>query len=885
MLDKKSFDHWFERLGLSEATREVIEHIRSSPPSRRVESNGKNCSGNYPSQKMRGTIQFESHRNELARIYELEHDPDVLEYYDQPPSIELDYLSKNGRRNRHPYTPDLFIIRKDSAGWEECKTAQELAKLVEDSPHRYQRGNDNQWICPPGEAYAAKYGLFFHVWSDAQISWTLQRNFRWLEDYLGLDGLKVDGEVSQAVLALVTDKQGITLAELLQQADPDDINTLIATSQLYVDLEAAPLAEPDRVQVFSDQVTALAYQRATEVAISSYSNVQLISVTVGTSLVWDSEPCKIVNTGASTTALLRADGKCVELLNAEFENLIQRGKIIATTGIEDTTRQDKIQEILRRARPEDIAEANRRYEQIQPYLGSDASPTPSSTIRRWRIQYRQAEATYGSGYIGLLPNHYAKGNRSRKLDEPVRKLIAKFIEEHYETLKHRRPWRVYQSLVLACEAHEPKLNPPSSKTFYAEIKRRSGREQTEKREGRRAAIQERPVYLELELTTPRHGDRPFEIVHIDHTLLDVELDSSLASLAQCNFNLGHAATVKLGRPWATFMVDAYSRRLLAVYLTYEEPSYRSCMAVLRICVQRFKRFPQSIVVDNGAEFHSNYFEQLLAYFVCTKKHRPPADARFGFVVERLFGTANTQFVHELRGNTQITRLHRKVTKSVRPETQAVWTLGEVYEDLCHWAYEIYDQRQHPALGQSPREAFNSGIAIGGSRSFRRVEYDETFRILTLPAPDRGERKVQPGQGIKINNIYYWSNAFRDPEIEQSMVKVRYDPFDAGVAYALVRGQWVQCISAHYQYFQGRSEKEIRLISAELTKRKRDQARNTALSDQELARFLNSAEAKEGKFLEQRLRASENKYVTQGIATVEVERSTSSAISSTPTVSA
>ena len=94
MLDKKSFDDWFQCLGLSEAAREVIEHIRSSPPSRRVQSNGRNCSGNYPSQKMRGTIQFESHRNELARIYELEHDPDVLEYYDQPPSIELRPLAK-----------------------------------------------------------------------------------------------------------------------------------------------------------------------------------------------------------------------------------------------------------------------------------------------------------------------------------------------------------------------------------------------------------------------------------------------------------------------------------------------------------------------------------------------------------------------------------------------------------------------------------------------------------------------------------------------------------------------------------------------------------------------------------------------------------------------
>ena len=35
------------------------------------------------------TIQFESHKNELARIRELEYDPEVLEYYDQPPSIKL----------------------------------------------------------------------------------------------------------------------------------------------------------------------------------------------------------------------------------------------------------------------------------------------------------------------------------------------------------------------------------------------------------------------------------------------------------------------------------------------------------------------------------------------------------------------------------------------------------------------------------------------------------------------------------------------------------------------------------------------------------------------------------------------------------------------------
>ena len=41
----------------------------------------QNVIGRYPSKKMGVIIQFENHRVELARIYELEHDPEVLEYF------------------------------------------------------------------------------------------------------------------------------------------------------------------------------------------------------------------------------------------------------------------------------------------------------------------------------------------------------------------------------------------------------------------------------------------------------------------------------------------------------------------------------------------------------------------------------------------------------------------------------------------------------------------------------------------------------------------------------------------------------------------------------------------------------------------------------------
>ena len=63
-------------------------------------------------------------------------------------------------------------------------------------------------------------------------------------------------------------------------------------------------------------------------------------------------------------------------------------------------------------------------------------------------------------------------------------------------------------------------------TFCLWVRRRPAFERTLKRQGQRAAYAHAGIYLELNRTTPRHGDRPFEICHIDHTELDVELGSA-----------------------------------------------------------------------------------------------------------------------------------------------------------------------------------------------------------------------------------------------------------------------------------------------------------------------------------------------------------------------
>jgi putative transposase len=181
---------WAKRNGLSDEAEAVVSHVRHSDPARRVGGGRSNVTGRYPSRKMGVTIQFESHRVELPAIIELEYDDGVLEYYDQAPSIKLDYYSAGGRRLGVLHTPDFFVLRANSAGWEECKTEEELARLSERNPNRYCSHQD-VWICPPGRHYAERFGLYYRVRSSGTINWLFHRNIQFLEDYLRTAELRI----------------------------------------------------------------------------------------------------------------------------------------------------------------------------------------------------------------------------------------------------------------------------------------------------------------------------------------------------------------------------------------------------------------------------------------------------------------------------------------------------------------------------------------------------------------------------------------------------------------------------------------------------------------------------------------------------------------------
>jgi hypothetical protein len=260
-------------------------------------------------------------------------------------------------------------------------------------------------------------------------------------------------------------------------------------------------------------------------------------------------------------------------------------------------------------------------------------------------------------------------------------------------------------------------------------------------------------------------------------------------------------------------------------------------------------------VDGAPELRSTQFETLLAAYEVTKKTRPWAKPHFGSTCERLVGTTATQFVHTLIGNTQITRDVRQVTRAVDPRRLACWTYADFAAPLGLWADELDDTTPHPALGQSPRDAFAWGEQLSGARAHKQIRDDADFRLWTLPSTRTGTALVQPGRGVMINYLTYWCEDFRDPRVERTRVEVRFVPWDASQAYADVHGPWVACVSCYRAQVDGHSTAELLIAAEELRQRDRLHARALPVTAKRLAAALAAREAHEAVLL-QRRRAAE-----------------------------
>jgi putative transposase len=822
---------YFRRLHLSKEAQELLTRIRTSPPSRTPGAGRGNMPIWYPSKKMHCIIKAESHKVEFAFLLQVEHDDDVLEVWDQPPSIQLEYQDQRGR-TQHPFhTADYFLFRYEQAGWVECKPTQELIRQARIRPNRYQLDEQGKWRCPPGEAFAAKYGLFYHVYASDQVNWAAQDNWLFLEDYYqDLERLNVPEMTLELLYRQVSEHPGITLADL-REACPDVpadlINIAIARHALYVDLNRYRLSEPWRTPVFPSRSLA----RAVVHHPNQTTPTPRITALTDTIVSWAGQQWQISETTPTTMTLTCEGSEPFALTRSAFDALIQDGKMALHPPLVSSNFTSVGQALLDAARDVDLATAVFRNRVINPdqydddeqaQIAERAATIPVRTKRYWRQRYREAEEQYGSGLIGLLPQFTRRG-RTWEADFAPRKLIHEVLETHYDTVT-RKPKRGAYGEYLK-RAEEQQLTPLSPRTFYREVERhKTAYEQTVAREGKRAAYPFKDYVREQEKTVSRHGNYAWAMAHLDHTELNLIL---------CDSRTGQP----LGKCWLTLMILSHPRRIAAYYLTFDPPSYRSCLAVLRLCVKRYGRLPTAITVDGGPEFQSVYFEQLLALYRVRKHQRPAAEPRFGSPQERLFGSMETEFLYHLLGNTQATKLPRLLTKATDPERQAVWTLPALAERVQQWADEEYETMRHPALGMTPREAYELSLLRDGERLHKSIEYDDTFIKLTFPTTRKGTAKVEPGIGVRINYLEYWCEAMHDPTVEGTQVKVRYDPFNVSVGYVYIDGRWRTC-DCPYTEFVGCSERELQLLTEELRKRNRLHAgrEHTEVTQKQLAAF-------------------------------------------------
>lgn len=837
-----------ERLGLSQAARAVIEEVRTSEPSRRVGGGAGNNSGFTCSPKMGVTIQYESSSLERAAGFIMDlWEKHTLEFYDQPPEILLHYKDKNGRNRGHWYTPDYFKICHDEIGWEEYKPESVLQEKSQKSPNLYTLGEDGEWHCTPAEEYAAQFGFFFRV--RTSVNTVLFRNLKFLKGYYLPHCLPPDTEIAARVMSVVSDEPGILLVDLrkrLGDSAGDCIHKMIVEEQLYVDLEHYPLAEPDRVQVFANVEVARSCLYVPQASIAR-GDARWARVEIDTNQVldWDGRAWQVINIGDKETALQLVDASSKDdgerlrfLKNAVFQELLQQGKIrgVGKPGRSGLTPEGR--EIWLAASKDDLAGANSRFRIIRPVLGGQQATNycavPARTVRNWVAKYREAEKEYGWGYIGLLDRSGKRGNHDLKVTGKPRELMLQFIENEYENVKAKAKKQVYSEYLDYCEKNN--IGHLSHVSFWKEVNKRPQYEQVKAREGARAAYALEPTYWELTVTTPRHGDRPWECVHMDHALLPILIRDSLTGKI-------------LGLPWLSLAKDANSRRNLGCFVSFDKPSYRSNMMVLRDIARRFHRLAETFITDKGPDFEGIYWETVLAIFWSDKLSRPTAKPRHGAPLERYFGTTKQQFIYNLRGNTRSLRNVRRVSSDRHPKKFVVWTLDKFCQRLEEYLFEHCDLVDHPALGQSPREAYMLGMAQGGWRHHQYIEYDEDFIIATMPTTKKGTARVQRSRGVKISYDYFDAPEFDDEEVIGTEVPVRYDPFDAGTARAYVKGKWVVCTSKHKAILAGRSQRQIAMVTAELRKRNQNHARNY-INDTRIAQFIKSAEGDELLLLQQ-----------------------------------
>lgn len=790
MFTVDALEELLRRFGIPEQTCQMIRRAVVAPE-RRVQTTPFNSPSRLPCPKMGLVMQSESRTVERKAVLHYLFDPDVLGYLDNPFSLDLIYTTATGKRIRHPYVVDEIVFyRSAGPALEEWKDDSEVNNLLQKNPGRYCKSQDGALRSPAAEAAAESLGLPYRIRLGSELSDIAYRNHDFLRSYLEQNARLAPGH-KKIIEQAFQQYSYLTYAELecLSPAlTRDDINYSIANGLVVVDMSSTFVGDATNFMIFRDLLTLQAYCEAQHNQNSGpHKQWSPDLFSPGAHVSWDGETFSVLVNGALELHL-KSDrsNTIVSLPHNHVERLFLAGSLIVEdAGLTKRTAPLALENDLRLAAPDKIRCAIQRHSLLQNWKNNvpiSAGKTYSDrTYREWSRKESEALANGKDPIVALIPKTNRRGNYGPKIPEGADVIIEQVLEKHYDQLIGRTKWSVFGTLCNALEAGG--YAPISKPTFLRRTKQHISVEVIGSRRGRKAAYQAANFAWILDIRSPVHGDYPFHIVHIDHTELEIELRSSRTG-------------ENLGRPWLTLAVCARTRRILGFYLSYRRPRYIACMAVLCDLVQRHGRVPDIIVADGGAEFSATDYEELLGLLHIEALHRPSSAARAGSICERLFGYAQSAFIHNLIGNTKLRRNVRELSPETNPSKLAIFTLRDLYEGLDEWFFQIYDTRKHPSLLTSPRVAFEQGLIDSGMR-LHRLKRIEDLIPIAFPSARGRFRTLDPQRGIYVNNRYY-----RNPRLEIICLKgvsVQVKPhlLRSDLVYALHNGEWFPCYANNH----------------------------------------------------------------------------------------
>jgi len=415
-------------------------------------------------------------------------------------------------------------------------------------------------------------------------------------------------------------------------------------------------------------------------------------------------------------------------------------------------------------------EACRREEAVRNLLNRnpDGMKRRDVTDLAWELglsratTYRMIRLFRAGGTVTSLMDR-TRGRRDgfRTLDKDREEIIRQTIASFY--LKPTRPpfSKLCRQVQVSCA--KAGLETPNWRTIKARVEDID----------LQTRGQQRGETEIVKATTPTPGgyraSRPLEIVQIDHTKVDA-------------FVVDEETRQPVGRPWLTLALDVFTRMVTGFYLTMEPPSRLSTsLCILHAVFDKtawlrereieeawpIAGLPESVHVDNGADFRSRAFERACRDEGVKIIWRPRGEPHFGGHIERLIGTQMGP-IHLLPGSTSSNIQDRREYDSRR---HAALTLRELERYIALEIAGQYHQIIHSTLRRPP-------IAVWREHESEiklRLPQDRMkFWISFLP---EDERTLRP-DGIHLNNIRYWSSALTaDVGRCKGRLLVKYDPRD------------------------------------------------------------------------------------------------------------